>query len=205
MCEVDGRAVVAGVTSWGIGCGVKGFPGLYADVHQYSDWIKAIVENDVSNEEVPEVNEVTYVDVDFFMSIIDSITGPVYCIGRNGDLNQDRTSRVRSRMEFVNLRMKQRIQMKVLVSKHCAVHHAGQVTTDRFFQWADRQKTFPLLRDEATTIASFMLQGCKQKLIENHTSQVHQVFTRYQNLVNRVAEKGCFGGQEKVIRNIFKF
>lgn len=205
MCEVDGRAVVGGVTSWGIGCGVKGFPGLYADVYKYSDWIKAIVENDVSNEKVPEVSEVTYVDVDFFMSIIESITGPIYCIGHKGEFNEVRTNRVRSRMQYVNLVMKQKIQMKVLVSKTCAVHHAGQVTTEKFFQWADTQKTFPLLRDEATSIVNFMLHGCKQVLVDRYAGQVSQVFTRYQNLVNRIAEKGCFGGQEKVIRNIFKF
>ena len=35
MCVIDGVATLAGVTSWGIGCGVEGNPGLYADVFKF--------------------------------------------------------------------------------------------------------------------------------------------------------------------------
>jgi len=35
----SGETVLAGVTSFGIGCGREGFPGVYTDVSFYEDWI----------------------------------------------------------------------------------------------------------------------------------------------------------------------
>ena len=34
MCLIDGKATLAGVTSWGMACGNEGSPGLYADVYK---------------------------------------------------------------------------------------------------------------------------------------------------------------------------
>jgi len=39
ICEINGNAVLAGVTSWGIGCARAGSPGEWAKVSNYLDWI----------------------------------------------------------------------------------------------------------------------------------------------------------------------
>ncbi|CAG7684043.1 unnamed protein product [Allacma fusca] len=35
----DGRTVI-GISSWGLGCGNPGFPGVYTNVGFYTDWIE---------------------------------------------------------------------------------------------------------------------------------------------------------------------
>lgn len=32
-----------GITAWGIGCGQKDHPGVYADVSRFSNWIENVV------------------------------------------------------------------------------------------------------------------------------------------------------------------
>ncbi|CAG0884761.1 unnamed protein product [Cyprideis torosa] len=43
VCEKDGSSVVAGIVSWGIGCGTKGVPGVYASVASAMPWIQQII------------------------------------------------------------------------------------------------------------------------------------------------------------------
>ncbi|KAI1292137.1 Serine protease 44 [Halotydeus destructor] len=43
VCEVGGVWKVAGIVSWGIGCGQAGVPGVYASMTYYRDWIDSIV------------------------------------------------------------------------------------------------------------------------------------------------------------------
>ncbi|PAV88418.1 hypothetical protein WR25_05999 isoform A [Diploscapter pachys] len=40
MCGIDGRWEVHGIVSWGVGCGRRGFPGVYASVNAAKPWIE---------------------------------------------------------------------------------------------------------------------------------------------------------------------
>ncbi|XP_005075143.1 serine protease 42 [Mesocricetus auratus] len=42
-CELNNKWVQVGVVSWGIGCGRRGYPGVYTDVAFYSKWLTAVV------------------------------------------------------------------------------------------------------------------------------------------------------------------
>lgn len=45
ICLFNGKATLAGVVSWGIGCGTPGFPGVYARVSRVREWIDENLEN----------------------------------------------------------------------------------------------------------------------------------------------------------------
>ncbi|XP_066206435.1 serine protease 44-like [Saccopteryx leptura] len=39
VCELNDTWVQVGIVSWGIGCGRKGYPGIYTEVSFYKDWV----------------------------------------------------------------------------------------------------------------------------------------------------------------------
>jgi secreted trypsin-like serine protease len=40
LCEIDGNVVLAGITSWGIGCARAGNPGEWSKVSNYISWLE---------------------------------------------------------------------------------------------------------------------------------------------------------------------
>lgn len=51
VCEENGQFVVRGVTSWGEGCGMKGYPGVYARVTAALDWIHDVMDGKVKESD----------------------------------------------------------------------------------------------------------------------------------------------------------
>ena len=43
VCDVKGIWQLAGVVSWGVGCGEHNVPGVYVKVSEYSNWIQEII------------------------------------------------------------------------------------------------------------------------------------------------------------------
>ena len=43
MCEVSGVWQLAGIVSWGIGCGQIDVPGVYVKVAHYQDWVQEMM------------------------------------------------------------------------------------------------------------------------------------------------------------------
>ena len=44
LCVSSGTWTIAGITSWGNGCGDKNSPGIYTNVPKYYQWINSFIE-----------------------------------------------------------------------------------------------------------------------------------------------------------------
>ena len=62
VCKESGHYVLRGVTSWGDGCGLEKFPGVYARVTAASKWMHSVMKGMVSSDQVIDT-----VDFDEFM------------------------------------------------------------------------------------------------------------------------------------------
>lgn len=51
VCKESGQYVLRGVTSWGDGCGLEKFPGVYARVTAASKWMHSVMQGMVSSDQ----------------------------------------------------------------------------------------------------------------------------------------------------------
>ena len=43
VCQQQGRYVLAGAVSWGVGCAQRGKPGVYTDIKDFIQWINGVI------------------------------------------------------------------------------------------------------------------------------------------------------------------
>lgn len=44
---------IAGIVSFGFGCGRRNFPGIYTDVSQFNHWIQMSIDSNIPNQDIP--------------------------------------------------------------------------------------------------------------------------------------------------------
>lgn len=50
ICE----GLIAGIVSFGFGCGRRNFPGAYVDVSQFNHWIQECLASNVAHDDLPQ-------------------------------------------------------------------------------------------------------------------------------------------------------
>ena len=48
LCDVDGVAMITGITSRGLKCGAEGLPGIYGNVFSYKGWINGVISGNIT-------------------------------------------------------------------------------------------------------------------------------------------------------------
>jgi len=48
VCNNNGTLTLTGIVSWGFGCAEAGKPGMYGDVFEYNDWIRSVINSEIT-------------------------------------------------------------------------------------------------------------------------------------------------------------
>ncbi|CAJ1455475.1 unnamed protein product [Effrenium voratum] len=124
-CEENGRWVVRGVTSWGEGCAMQGFPGVYARVSSAVGWIRDVMAGRVTQSDFD-----TDESVDFRGKLATNR------INRSGSLN-------RSQGQAISLRSFQGGAISSMTFEGEHVDRAQRGLCRGFSQWLHHQPGLP--------------------------------------------------------------
>ena len=48
VCDSNGTVTLTGIVSWGFGCAEAGKPGMYGDVFEFNDWIRSVINTEIT-------------------------------------------------------------------------------------------------------------------------------------------------------------